>query len=228
MGQSSPVGVRMSVVTRILVFAFCLAAVVGTAPSVEAQEIDAKWKQAQIDDALKAAPVPVTEGARIFAWQKAQLVLVRDGRGPYTCVASGSWSLRLGKPALPYPDPLCADQNSWAYLQALWSEPNPMHPAKPFPRAPGLVWMLAGMDVVNGKVAYGNNAIVKAGSAEDKTITMTPHVMILPLSVDAQVAALPTAYDPAHGMWVMGAGTPTAHLHVHFSSPTYVALEGLK
>lgn len=219
----------MRIFTAIAIPALCLTTMALSGQTIgDPKTSDARWAQAQIDDAMRAAPETVTTGARIFAWRGKQLVQVRDGIGPYTCVASGSWSLRLGKPSLPYPDPLCADQNAWTYLQALWSEPDPMHPAKPFPRAPGLVWMLAGMDVVNGKVAYGSNAIVKAGNAEDKTITMTPHVMILPLSLDAKMAGLPTAYDPAHGMWVMGAGTPTAHLHVHFPPAAYSALKKLR
>src|SRR4051794_32437124 len=169
---------RLLAATSISVL--CLLALArGSQDTADAKVGDARWKNAQVDDALRAAPVPVTSGARIFGWHGKKLVLVRDGIGPYTCVASGSWSLRLGKPGLPYPDPLCADQNAWAYLQALWSEPNPLHPAKPFPRAPGLVWMLAGMDVVNGKVAYGSTAIVRAGTADNQTITMTPHLMIL-------------------------------------------------
>jgi hypothetical protein len=193
---------------------------------------DLAWKQAQIEDALRAAPAPVTTGARIFAWQDTQLVLVRDGAGSYTCVASGSWSLRLGKTALPYPDPFCADQNAWAYLQRVWSEPDPLHPSQPFPRAPGLVWMLAGMNVVNGRVSYSKDdrVTIRAGAAGSGTITMTPHVMILPLPVDAATAELPIAYDPDHAlaMWVMGGGTPTAHLHVHLSPATYRALKKLK
>ena len=88
--------------------------------------------------------------------------------------------------------------------------------------------MLAGMDVVNGKVAYGGTASVRAGTADNTTITMTPHIMILPLSLDPIVSELPTAYDAEHGMWLMGAGTPTAHLHVHFPPATYAALQKLQ
>ena len=67
----------------------------------------ADWKSEQVADALRAAPPTVTGDARIYAWQGTKLTLVRGGNGPYTCVASGSWSLRLGKPALPNPDSFC-------------------------------------------------------------------------------------------------------------------------
>lgn len=211
---------RSFAVAVLLVAAVCAAQIDKAGPD---------WTRAQIEDALHAAPASVTTGARIYGWKGTELVMVREGGGPYSCVGSGSWSLRLGKPALPYPDPLCADQNAWAYLQALWKEKDPLHPAKPLPRAPGLVWMLAGMDVVNGRVSYGtgNQSTVQAGSATG-IITMTPHIMILPLAVDAATAGLPTTYDQEHAtMWVMGAGTPTSHLHVHFSPSTLTALRAL-
>jgi hypothetical protein len=188
------------------------------------------WRAEQIKDALRAAPTTVTADASFFAWKKTELVLLRKGSGPYSCVASGSWSVRLGKPALPYPDPFCADQNSFAYIRAVWSEADPLHPARPFPRAPGLVWMLAGMDVVDGTVAYSGDGseALKVG-ATSGTITMTPHLMILPLPVDPAIAKLPTSFDPnrPEAMWIMGAGTPTAHLHVHFNASTHRALSDL-
>ncbi len=204
-----------------------LTATAQSQPSDKTRDRD--WKDAQIKDALRAAPSTVTDDAPIYAWNATNLVLVRAGNGPYTCVASGSWSLRLGKPALPYPDPFCADRNAWAYMAAMWKERDPLHPSKPLPRAPGLVWMLAGMDVVNGRVFYGPNA-VQAGTAVGTTITMTPHIMILPLDLDAAKAGLSVTYDPDHAqaMWVMGAGTPTAHLHIHFSPAAHEALKQVR
>jgi hypothetical protein len=83
----------------------------------------ADWQAAQIADALHAAPPSVTHEATIYAWYPhGQLVLVRDGPGPYTCVASGSASLRFANPPLPDPDPFCADSNAWAFIQAYWTE----------------------------------------------------------------------------------------------------------
>jgi hypothetical protein len=87
--------------------------------------------------------------------------------------------------------------------------------------------MLAGMNVVKGRVVSGKNSS-RAGK-DNETITMTPHVMILPLPIDPAAAGLEPAYDPDHSlsMWVMGAGTPTAHLRVHFSQRLYKALQML-
>ena len=86
-----------------------------------AHAADEKWKAEMIADALLAAPPSVTANAKIYAWtDKGELTLVRDGNGPYTCVASGSFSVRVGKPPLPYPDPMCMDSNGWAFLGAVW------------------------------------------------------------------------------------------------------------
>ena len=199
----------------------------------------ADWEADQIADALQAAPPSVTHNAKIFAWRPdGTRVLVRDGDGPYTCIASGSKSLRLGKPPLPHPDPKCADQNAWAFYEAVWAESDPLHPTKPLPTAPGLVWMLAGMPVVKGKVSYGKGdvglveIVQKSGAdtEEEEIINMTPHIMILPLPLDPAAAQLPHVYDPNHPtrQWVMAAGTPLAHLHVHFTDAVHQALRAIE
>ncbi len=196
----------------------------------EQAQYDADWKSRQIADALRAAPPSVTKNAKIYAWdENGNRVPVRDGDGPYTCVASGSYSLRLGQPPLPYPDPFCADQNSWAFIAAFWAEPDPMHPSKPLPTAPGIVWMLGGMNVVRGKVAYGRDEksqVTTGQSPQEEVINMTPHIMILPLPIDPAQANLPSVYDPTkpRRQWVMAAGTPIAHLHVHFPDSVHKAL----
>jgi hypothetical protein len=193
------------------VLAVALFALVGGA------QARADWKADQLADALKAAPPVVTRTAKIYGWEGTKRVLLRDGEGPYTCVASGAWSLRVGKPALPYPDCFCADQNAWAFIQANWAL-DPKKP-QPLPTAPGLVWMLAGMNI---SAAGGHDHNVSAKDA----ITMTPHIMILPLPIDAEAAGLRTAYDPKDPLtqWVMMSKTPAEHLHVHFSEPVKKAL----
>ena len=101
----------------------------GSPATVFADLDSPEWVQAQIEDALRAAPSTVTKDAKIYGFtDDGERVLVRDGKGPYTCVASGSNSLRVGKPAFPYPDPICADQNAWAYFDAVWAESNPLNP----------------------------------------------------------------------------------------------------
>jgi hypothetical protein len=192
------------------------------------------WAQAQIEDALRAAPPIVTEGAKIYAFEEnGERVLVRNGDGPYTCVASGSSSIRVGKPKFPYPDPFCADQNAWAYTEAVWAESNPLNPSKPLPTAPGMVWMLAGMNIAAGGITYGKDDDSVVGilsnygtSGSDAHVQMSPHIMIKPLPIDAQEAKLPVTFDPGNSesTWVMAAGTTLAHVHVHFTEEATEAL----
>jgi len=153
------------------------------------------WERAQIADALRAAPPTVTHTAKIYAWHLyGQLVLVHDGPGPYTCVASGSSSLRFAKPPLPSPDPFCADPHAWAFIQAYWTEedPDPTEAITPLPHVPGLVWMLVGMHGVTSHVPAGKDeqALVQmrltraaqgASHATPDIISLTPQLMILPL-----------------------------------------------
>lgn len=196
-----------------------------------AQAADEKWNAEMIADALQAAPPSVTDNAAIYGWTpEGDLVLVRYGTGPYTCVSSGAFSLRLGKPALPYPDPMCMDQNGWAFLQAVWSEKDPIHPKTPYPTAPGLVWMLAGMSVKKGAVAVGasEESVVQTteGQTSAEVFQMTPHVMIMPVPFNKKVANMATKYDLNNPLnaWIMAAGTPYEHLMMHFSPDDVTAI----
>ena len=180
------------------------------------------WKTAAIVDASLAAPPSVTADAKIYGWTKdGKLALARDGAGPYTCVASGAFSIRVGKPALPYPDPMCLDQNAWSFIQALWSK------KKPLPAAPGLVWMLAGMNVTKSAVDIGASTIsTTIGATDAKVVQMTPHVMIMPLPSNESAAGMTTKYNLENPFdaWIMAAGKPHEHLMVHFSAGDTKAL----
>jgi hypothetical protein len=194
------------------------------------------WQEAQIADALRAAPPSITHTARIYAWQPyGHLVLVRDGEGPYTCVASGSASLRFAKLPLPSPDPFCADQHAWAFIQAFWTEPDPdpIEPVQILPDTPGMVWMLAGVNIVKAPVASGSDAPAvvptqRAGAAE-ANITMTPQLMILPLPLDPAAAQLPGSYDPAHPLtlWMLARGTPIGLAPVQMTQVAQQALTAI-
>jgi hypothetical protein len=194
--------------------------IVGAASLSAADAVDAQWKAEQIADALQAAPPSVTKDAKIYAWTKeGELILVRDGSGPYTCVASGSIEARTGKP-VPHPDPMCYDQNAWAFSQATGPEKDGM--------PPGLIWMLAGMSAKRGVaqekiVGEGINEQLAAettdtSESEEEFVRMTPHIMIMPCPFDEEIAELPTSYDPDHPLrpWIMAVGTPVEHLMVHF------------
>jgi hypothetical protein len=208
--------------------------VLGGPATVFADQDSLEWVQAQIEDALRAAPPTVTAGAKIYAFEEdGERVLVRDGTGPYTCVASGSSSLRVGKPKFPYPDPFCADQNAWAYYEAAWAEANPLNPSKPLPTVPGIVWMLAGMNIAAGGITYGADADSVVGimgnfgtSDSDAHVQMSPHIMIRPLPINTQETEIPVTFDPTNSeaTWVMAAGTTAAHIHFHFTKAMRDAL----
>lgn len=194
---------------------------------ISAQAAEDKWKAEMIADALLAAPPSVTDTASVYGWTvEGDLVLVRYGAGPYTCVSSGAFSLRVGKPPLPYPDPMCLDQNAWAFLQALWTGKS----EDALPTAPGLVWMLAGMNVTKSAVDVGASTIAMtehtSEAGETEVLQMTPHVMILPLPLDERSARLTTRYsvDEPLDAWIMAAGKPHEHLMVHFSDQDAMAL----
>jgi hypothetical protein len=216
----------LSVVVFSTVATLCITNVLDPA-----QAADEKWKSDVIADALLAAPPSVTDNATIYGWTAdGDLALARYGTGPYTCVSSGAFSLRVGKPPLPYPDPMCMDQNGWAFLKAVWSEKDPLNPETPYPTAPGLVWMLAGMSVAKGAVAVGasETSVVKAAAAGagGDMFQMTPHVMIMPVPFNKEVAKMGTSYDLDNPLspWIMAAGTPYEHLMVHFSTDDVTAM----
>jgi len=122
------------------------------------------------------------------------------------------------------------DENAWAFLQALWSGTHPTSSAKPLPTAPGLVWMLAGMNVSKSAVDVGASAISTtqeaSGPADAEVVQMTPHVMIMPMPFNEASAALSTNYalDDPLSAWIMAAGKPHEHLMVHFSAEDVAAL----
>ena len=203
----------------------------------------AAWERAQIADALRAAPPTVTHQAKIYGWQPfGQLVLVRDGPGPYTCVASGSASLRFATPPLPFPDPFCADPHAWAFIQAYWTEedPGPTEAITPLPRAPGLVWMLAARQGITTHVAAGKDqqalvqrtltrAVQGAHHAAADTISLTPQLMILPLPLDPAASELLETADPMHPLtfWMRARGTPIGYAPVPVPEAVHQALRVL-
>jgi len=188
------------------------------------------WKAKMIADAITAAPPAVTNGATIYAWdKKGQMILLRPGTGPYVCLASGFQSTRVGKPSLPYPDPMCLDQNAWNFMRHVLSEKNPMKPSRPYPTAPGLVWMLSGMALKGGMVDLGSSdtkvevTVAKSGV---KIVRISPHLMIMPFPVNEKTAGMSTKYNTANpgASWIMAAKSPIEHVMVHFSKQEVSAM----
>ena len=180
------------------------------------------WKEKMIKDALTAAPPSVTKDATIYAWDSNKhMVMLRSGKGSYVCLASGLFSTRLGRPALPYPDPMCLDQNAWKFIKHFLAQKNPMKPSTPYPTEPGICWMLAGMAVTGGMLDIGSETkfevtVAKSGA---KVVRMTPHLMIIPFPINEKTSGMSTMYDTDNPIssWVMAAKSPIEHLMVHFS-----------
>lgn len=212
-----------------------VAALVGTfilGTSVFADDYE-RWRNTMIDDALTAAPPSVTDDATIHAWDsEGKMHLLRHGSGVHNCVATGAFSYRIGLPQPPFPDPMCFDQNAWKFFNALWSEKNPLKPENPLPTAPGLVWMLAGMGVPGGMLRQGAEAEAQLQvDANGKTVAqLSPHIMIMPLPVNAKKSNMPYQYDTANPMqtWLMAAGSPIEHVMLHVSEDDVASMMGRK
>jgi hypothetical protein len=190
--------------------------------STHAAALDPAWRAEQIADALSAAPPVVTDDAKLIAWMDdGKQVVVREGNGAYVCFASGMTSRRVRKQDLPFKDPACMDQNALAFFQAMWAEKNPMKPSKPYPKAPGIVWMLAGMAVPGGMVKMGKDQSDEHVVAKDgkKIARLTPHIMIMPLPMSNATSSLAGLFDSENpeASWIMFPETPLEHLMVHFS-----------
>lgn len=187
------------------------------------------WRTETIADALLAAPAAVTGDATVLGWTAGgELAVARYGSGPYTCIASGSFSTRIGRPPLPYPDPMCLDRNAWSFLQAIWS--GGAAEGRALPTAPGLVWMLAGMNVSRDAVDVGASAVEVAretsGMGGADVVQMSPHVMIMPLPFSKSAAGMTTSYalDDPLASWIMASGQPHEHLMVHFPAEDVEAM----
>ena len=175
----------------------------------------ADWYAERLVEALGAAPPSVTHCARIYAWgddgQDAQLVLIRDGTGPYTCVVNASTSPHIGEPPFPLPHPFCADPHAWAFIRALWAEPNPQDPATPLPQIPGLVWRLGGLRPDHRPTAQGQTP-----AAPDPHPTHA-HILILPLPTNDREAVVPTVFtgNQPPMQWTIAAKRPMDPLLIH-------------
>jgi hypothetical protein len=204
------------IITGIIGITALLLVSVGTA--------GADWYAERLAEALRAAPPDVMHHARVYVWgddgQDAQLVLIRAGTGPYTCVVNGSASPHIGEPPFPLPHPFCADQNAWAFIQALWAEPNPQEPLTPLPQIPGLVWMLGGMSHDHSHATQGET------TAAPDTHPTSAHILIMPLPIDATLAHVPSLLDGNRppGMWAIASKVHMGPLLVHIPTTMQRAL----
>ncbi len=152
--------------------------------------------QQLIASALSAAPAGVAKGAKVMVMDaNGGMRSLREGNNGFTCMPD--------EPSTPGPDPMCADEASMGFLNALMSHGTP-----PSGHV-GLMYMLEG-----GTDASNTDPYSKKPSAADHWIKTGPHLMIAGADA-AFYDAYPKKADPDTSQpYVMWAGTPYQHLMV--------------
>lgn len=151
---------------------------------------------AQIQNAMSAAPPAIAHGATILGWpteEGGDMVVLRAGSSDWTCIAD--W------PASPGNDPSCNDPvwTAWNDAYAKGEEPEIT--------APGLAYMLQG-----GSDPSNTDPMAMEPAPGEDWVTTPPHIMIL----------VPGGFDSANFTtdhhsgepYIMWDDTPYEHLMV--------------
>jgi hypothetical protein len=151
---------------------------------------------AQIQNAMSAAPPAIAQDATILAWpteEGGDMVVLREGSNDWICIAD--W------PASPGNDPSCND--------AVWTAWNDAYAKGEEPEitAPGIAYMLQG-----GSDPSNTDPMAMEPAPGEDWVNTPPHIMILsPGGFDAADFATEPKQDEPYIMWD---GTPYAHLMV--------------
>lgn len=146
-----------------------------------------------IASAMTAAPAAVGKDATVIDFdEKGAMRVVRKGTNGFSCLADN--------PQTPGPDPMCADANGMAWMDAYMKKQTP--PAGKV----GLMYMLAG-----GTDASNTDPYAAAPTDDNHWIKTGPHVMIM--GATTMMEGYPASADPDTSKpYVMWAGTPYAHI----------------
>ena len=149
--------------------------------------------EAKIQSALSAAPAGIAKDAMVMdIGADGSMKELRAGANGFTCLPDN--------PQTPGPDPMCADANGMAWMDAYVKKQPP--PAGKV----GLMYMLAGGTDASNTDPYG-----AAPTADNHWIKTGPHVMIM--GAMAMMDGYPATPDPDTSKpYVMWAGTPYEHL----------------
>jgi hypothetical protein len=183
------------------------AAIAATASLVSAAETKAPAKKepaaasakapsdAQlIASAMHAAPAKVSKDATIIAMDAdGKMRTLRKGTNGFTCMPDS--------PATPGPDPMCMDQNAFAWAGAWMAHKDPPQGKV------GFMYMLEG-----GTDASNTDPFATKPTASNHWVKTGPHVMVV--GADASFYdSYPKSPDPDTTQpYVMWAGTPYQHL----------------
>lgn len=147
--------------------------------------------QVQIARAMAAGPRQVTNSARIVGTDaQGKRMVLREGGNGFTC--------QPGNPNVPGRPASC-----WNEAARQWAADQAAHKAKPTNTEPGIVYMLAGAT---------QRSVSASSDQPSPPMTIGPQWMIL-WPFDPKTTGL-SATRKDSGAYIMGAGTPYAHLHL--------------
>lgn len=172
---------------------FGVAAVLVSLPVIAADPKAAKSDPELIASAESAAPSSVSKNATVVVMDEKGMRTLRKGTNDWVCMPDD--------PGTPGNDPMCADPNAWAWMQAVMGHKNP-------PDKVGFMYMLQGGSDASNMDPYATEA--KGGH----WVTTGPHVMVVGPSVKA-MTGYPRVADPDTSKpYVMYPGTPYEHLMI--------------
>jgi hypothetical protein len=151
------------------------------------------WK---IQNAMSAAPPPVSRGATILDWP------AREGDPP-TILRKGTneWTCFPDDPSTPGNDPMCLDK-TWREWVEAWMTKKDFKPT-----LPGIGYMLQG-----GSTASNSDPFATKPAPGEKWMKEQPHIMVI---VPGRLDPKAHSSDPHGGSpWIMWGGTPYEHLMV--------------
>ena len=190
-------GITLAAFVVLVLMAACqpITAPVAQAADTHAGVLPTDSVEAQIANAMSAAPMAVAKDATIlgFPVEGTEMVLLREGTNDWTCLAD--W------PASPTNDPQCNDPIWTAWIDAFWAGEEPEI------TGPGLSYMLQGGDDTSNTDPFA--PVPAEGQA---WVTSPPHLMLLlPDGFDANQFTT----DHMSGMpYIMWEGTPYEHLMI--------------
>lgn len=168
---------------------------IGSAAAVSAQQhaMGTHGDAALIKSAMTAAPLAIGKGAAVIdVSADGKIREVRKGTNGFTCMADN--------PNTPGPDPMCADANAMAWIDAWLNKKEP--PANKV----GFIYMLAG-----GTDASNTDPYAQKPTATNNWVKTGPHVMIV--GAKGMLSDYPHDAKPNTALpYVMWAGTPYEHV----------------
>lgn len=162
-----------------------------TPGAVRAQQPSAS-DAAYIAKIMTAAPAAVVQGATIVDMSGGTMRTIQSGTNGFTCLL------------LDPTDPMCADKNAMAWMEALMKHATP-------PDAVGFVYMLGGD---NG--ASNSDPMARSATPDNHWVKTGPHVMIVGPTVKTMGYPMTMDADPTKP-YVMWPDTPYAHLMIPVS-----------